>query len=158
MDAPDFPSEHFRLPNGARAMLLPRPRSPTLAVQLLLRAGSRHDGTHPGLAHLVEHLVFRAPTPPRADLYAAVESLGGEVGGGTTRDYTSFEIVVGAPHAAIITTEAELGANNCAGSVGFERLTPKARSPVTRGSRRMVMLKFLMVSPGPKTREPVAAT
>ena len=101
MDSPDFPSEHFRLPNGARAMLLPRPRSPTLAIQLLLRAGSRHDGTHPGLAHLVEHLVFRAPTPPRADLYAAVESLGGEVGGGgTTRDYTSFEIVLGAPHAA----------------------------------------------------------
>jgi zinc protease len=100
MDSPDFPSEHFRLPNGSRAMLLPRPRSPTLAVQLLLRAGSRHDGTHLGLAHLVEHLVFRAPTPSRADLYAAVEGLGGEVGGGTTRDYTSFDIVLGAPHAA----------------------------------------------------------
>jgi predicted Zn-dependent peptidase len=99
-DPPVFPSAQFRLANGARAVLFSRPRSPTLAVQLFMRAGSRHDGAHPGLAHLVEHLVFRAPTPPRLDLYAAVESLGGEVGGGTTRDLTSFEIVVGAPHAA----------------------------------------------------------
>ena len=90
----------LRLANGVRAVLLPRPRSPTFALQLLVPVGSRHDGEHPGLAHLVEHLVFRAPGGPRIDLYEAVESLGGEVGGGTTRDYTCFEIVVAAPYAA----------------------------------------------------------
>ncbi len=95
-----FETSWVTLRNGARGLLLPRPDSPTLALSLLVRAGSRHDGSQPGLAHLVEHLVFRAPAPPRLDLYAAVEGLGGQVDGGTSRDCTSFEIVVGAPHAA----------------------------------------------------------
>jgi predicted Zn-dependent peptidase len=69
-------------------------------VQLIVRAGSRHDGSHPGLAHLVEHLVFRAPNDERPDLFAAVEGLGGAVTATTMRDYTAFSLVVAAPHAA----------------------------------------------------------
>src|SRR5438105_4588634 len=89
----------LRLANGIRALILPRPASPTFALQLLVRAGSRHDGAGHGLAHLVEHLVFRAPGGSRVDLFAAVESLGGEVGASTLRDYTTFELVVAAPDA-----------------------------------------------------------
>src|SRR5262245_3259930 len=89
----------LRLANGIRALLLPRPGSPTFALQLLVRAGSRHDGAGHGLAHMVEHLVFRAPGGSRVDLFAAVESLGGEVGAATWRDYTTFEVVVAAPDA-----------------------------------------------------------
>ncbi len=87
------------LANGARAVLVARPRSPTFALQLLVRAGSRHDGGRPGLAHLVEHLVFRASGEERPDLFAAVESLGGEVTATTGRDYTAFSLVVAAPDA-----------------------------------------------------------
>ena len=87
------------LNNGARAIFVARPRSPTLALQLLVRAGSRHDGARPGLAHLVEHLVFRAPREERPDLFAAVERLGGEVTATTGRDYTAFSLVVAAPDA-----------------------------------------------------------
>src|SRR5215208_4135196 len=83
-----------------RALVVARPHSARLALQVFFAAGSRHDGDYPGLAHLVEHLVFRDAGGERRDLYAAVERLGGELSGGTTRDYTSFEIVVGAPDAA----------------------------------------------------------
>jgi processing peptidase subunit beta len=82
-----------------RAVCVPRPRSPTVALQLLARAGSRDDGARPGLAHLVEHLVFRAAGDDRHDLFATVESLGGEVTAHTTRDYTAFSLVVAAPDA-----------------------------------------------------------
>src|SRR5262245_15255104 len=87
----------LRLANGIRALILPRPDSPTFALQLLVRAGSRNDGAGHGLAHLVEHLVFRAPGGSRVDLFAEVEGLGGEVGAATSRDYTTFELVVAAP-------------------------------------------------------------
>ncbi len=99
---PTFSAEAvtLRLHNGVRALLLARPGSPTLALQVLVRAGSRHDGPHPGLAHLVEHLVFRAPGPKRVDLFAAVEGLGGEIGASTGRDYTSLELVIAAEHGA----------------------------------------------------------
>jgi predicted Zn-dependent peptidase len=90
----------LRLANGVRAVLLPRPWSPSFALQLVVRAGSRHDGPYAGLAHLVEHLVFRAPGGLRVDLFAAVEGIGGEVSASTGRDSTTFEIVVAAPDAA----------------------------------------------------------
>src|SRR3954447_6635501 len=94
--------QHFALvlPNGARAILVARPRSPTFALHLLVQAGSRHDGARPGLAHLVEHLVFRAPSEGRPDLFATVERLGGEVTATTGRDHTVFSLVVAAPDAA----------------------------------------------------------
>jgi predicted Zn-dependent peptidase len=90
----------LRLDNGARGILVARPSSPTFALQLFVRAGSRHDGGRPGLAHLVEHLVFRAPRDGQPDLFAAVEGLGGEVTATTGRDYTAFSLVVAAPDAA----------------------------------------------------------
>src|SRR5437763_9995741 len=89
----------LRLENGARAIFVARPPSRTLALKVLVRAGSRHDGARPGLAHLVEHLVFRAPDHERPDLFAAVEGLGGEVSATTGRDYTALSLVVAAPHA-----------------------------------------------------------
>ncbi|HLH22724.1 MAG TPA: insulinase family protein [Chloroflexota bacterium] len=87
------------LDNGVRGLCVERPHSPTFALQLFARAGSRHDGRRPGLAHLVEHLVFRAPRAGRPDLFAVVEGRGGEVGATTTRDYMSFSLVVAAPDA-----------------------------------------------------------
>lgn len=89
-----------RLPNGLRVVCVPRSRTSTFALHLLVRAGSRHDGAQPGRAHLVEHLVFRAAGHERSDLFAAVEGLGGEVTAHTTRDYTAFSLVVAAPDAA----------------------------------------------------------
>jgi predicted Zn-dependent peptidase len=59
-----------------------------------VRAGSRYDGPHPGLAHFLEHMLFKgtATRSPR-EIYAAIEARGGEINATTTREYASFRTV-----------------------------------------------------------------
>ena len=93
-----------RLPNGLRLISIARPHTPTVAVRVYVRAGSRYDlerGTSPsrhpplGLAHLVEHLLFKGTHQhsPR-EMFGAVERLGGVLDGGTTKEYLTLSAVV----------------------------------------------------------------
>jgi predicted Zn-dependent peptidase len=80
--------------NGLRAITIHRPGTPTVAARVYVRAGSRYDGPQAGLAHCLEHMLFRGTTTrsPR-QLYAAVEGRGGEINGTTTREYASLRTV-----------------------------------------------------------------
>ncbi|MBL4686379.1 MAG: insulinase family protein, partial [Nannocystaceae bacterium] len=51
--------ERFVLDNGLQVVLYQDHRIPLVAVNLTYHVGEMHDGAHPGLAHLVEHLMFR---------------------------------------------------------------------------------------------------
>ncbi|MCH9684082.1 MAG: insulinase family protein [Deltaproteobacteria bacterium] len=51
--------ERYTLDNGLDVILHEDRRLPLVAVDLAYHAGSMHDGSHPGVAHLVEHLMFR---------------------------------------------------------------------------------------------------
>ena len=51
--------ERYRLDNGLDVVLHVDRRLPLVAVNLTYHVGFMHDGEHPGLAHLVEHLMFR---------------------------------------------------------------------------------------------------
>lgn len=51
--------QRTRLPNGLDVIIHVDRRLPLVAVDLSYHVGSMHDGPHPGLAHLVEHLMFR---------------------------------------------------------------------------------------------------
>ncbi|MEM9454761.1 MAG: pitrilysin family protein [Myxococcota bacterium] len=51
--------ERYRLDNGLDVVLHVDRRLPLVAVNLTYHVGFMHDGDHPGLAHLVEHLMFR---------------------------------------------------------------------------------------------------
>lgn len=66
----------------------------TVAARLLIRAGSRYDGLHPGKAHFLEHMLFRGTRSrsPR-DIFAAIEAKGGEINANTTREYISVHTV-----------------------------------------------------------------
>ena len=54
------------LPNGLRVLLFPDPTKPTITVNITYLVGSRHEGYgETGMAHLLEHLVFKGtPQPP----------------------------------------------------------------------------------------------
>ena len=55
----------FRLPNGLRVLLAPDASKPTTTVNITYLVGSRHENYgETGMAHLLEHLVFKGtPTP-----------------------------------------------------------------------------------------------
>ncbi|MFF9322381.1 insulinase family protein [Streptomyces sp. NPDC014735] len=80
------------LPNGLTLLTDSRPARPNVGVALHYRAGFRSDPPgRPGLAHLVEHLMFLGSEnlPDNAyftDLYAC----GGTAGGTTHQDYTDY--------------------------------------------------------------------
>ena len=57
----------YRLANGARVLLFPEASRPTVTVNMTVLVGSRHEGYgESGMAHLLEHMVFKGtPTHPR---------------------------------------------------------------------------------------------
>lgn len=83
----------FRLSNGVRVAIAPRPHAALVALKLFIKVGSRHDGDRPGLAHLAEHLLLHRPSRPRP-VGEEVESRGGEINAVTHREYTALQAVV----------------------------------------------------------------
>jgi len=83
------------LKNGLRVVSIRRPSRMTAAVRVYVRAGSRYDGQQPGKAHFVEHLLF-AGTSNRSSqqIYTDIESLGGMIQANTTKEYTTFCVVL----------------------------------------------------------------
>src|SRR5690349_2516282 len=55
----DASPSHYELPNGLDVVLIVDRRMPMVAIDLAYHVGSMHDGRAKGLAHLVEHLMFR---------------------------------------------------------------------------------------------------
>ena len=50
----------YTLPNGLRVLLFPDPSKPTTTVNITYLVGSRHESYgETGMAHLLEHLVFK---------------------------------------------------------------------------------------------------
>lgn len=61
----------YRLGNGLRVLLFPDATQPTVTVNITYLVGSRFEGAgETGMAHLLEHMVFRArraiATSPRS--------------------------------------------------------------------------------------------
>src|ERR1700733_14289699 len=56
----------YRLDNGLRVLLFPDASRPKVTVNLTVLVGSRHEGYgETGMAHLLEHMVFKGtPTHP----------------------------------------------------------------------------------------------
>ncbi|KAI5187096.1 insulysin [Nematocida homosporus] len=64
--------EEMKLPNGMRVVLISNPTATMAAATLSVGAGSANDPTeHPGLAHLLEHMLFMGSDKyPEEDYYA----------------------------------------------------------------------------------------
>lgn len=82
--------------NGSlRLLVIPRRHSQTVACRVYIKCGSRHDGELRGLAHLLEHMLFRG-TRHRCteELFHAVERWGGKIRVTTGKEYTSVGFVL----------------------------------------------------------------
>jgi zinc protease len=80
----------YRLANGARLLLFPEASRPTVTVNLTVLVGSRHEGYgETGMAHLLEHMVFKG-TPMHRDVPKALRDHGASFNGTTNVDRTNY--------------------------------------------------------------------
>jgi predicted Zn-dependent peptidase len=89
------------LPNGLRVVTAPMPAAKSVAVMVMLAAGSRYE-TPPtnGIAHFAEHMFFKGTErrPTARDIAGEVDSIGGEFNAFTSKEYTGYYVKCAADH------------------------------------------------------------
>ena len=71
-------------------LLFPDPTRPKVTVNLTVLVGSRHEGYgETGMAHLLEHMVFKG-TPTHRDIPSAMKERGAQFNGSTDVDRTNY--------------------------------------------------------------------
>ena len=80
----------YRLDNGLRFLLFPDQSKQQITVNITYLVGSRHEGYgETGMAHLLEHLVFKG-TPNHPDIPAELSERGASPNGTTWVDRTNY--------------------------------------------------------------------
>ena len=80
----------YKLDNGLRVLLFPDPSKPQVTVNVTYLVGSRHeDYGETGMAHLLEHLVFKG-TPNHPDVAKELKDHGAFFNGTTWYDRTNY--------------------------------------------------------------------
>jgi predicted Zn-dependent peptidase len=76
--------------SGLRVVHLRTPGSRLVHTGFLIDTGSCHDGDHPGLAHALEHMMFKGTHRRKAfHVISSLEVVGGELNAYTTKDLTA---------------------------------------------------------------------
>jgi len=89
------------LPNGLRVVTAPMPEAKSVAVMVMVAAGSRYEQRHnSGIAHFAEHMFFKGTEnrPTAKDISAEVDGMGGEFNAFTGKEYTGYYIKCAAEH------------------------------------------------------------
>jgi predicted Zn-dependent peptidase len=101
-DAPMF--EKQTLANGLRVVTAPMPAAKSVAVCIMVAAGSRYETRDTsGIAHFAEHMFFKGTTrrPTAKDISAEVDGIGGEFNAFTGKEYTGYYIKCAAEHRSL---------------------------------------------------------
>jgi zinc protease len=97
------------LDNGLEVLLLEEHGTPVVSVQLWVKAGSRDESFHTGIAHLFEHMMFKGSKHIRPEEHAQlIGARGGRINAFTSRDVTVYHADVTAESLPlVIDLEAE---------------------------------------------------
>src|SRR5439155_26054712 len=80
----------YQLANGLKVLLFPDPSKPTITVNITYMVGSRMEGYgETGMAHLLEHMVFKGSTNHR-NIYKEQTEHGARPNGTTWYDRTNY--------------------------------------------------------------------
>jgi len=84
------------LANGVRLATERMPHVRSVAVGIWLTRGSRHEpDAHPGIAHFVEHMLFKGtPTRNAEEIAQQVDSIGGQIDAFTSKEYAGYYLKV----------------------------------------------------------------
>jgi len=82
----------FALANGLQVVVLPNHRAPVVTQMIWYRAGSADEPQgHTGIAHFLEHLMFKGTAKyPAGEFSGFVSRVGGEENAFTSYDYTGY--------------------------------------------------------------------
>jgi len=87
--------------NGMTVLLEGR-ASESVAIEVMVKAGSNHEGKIKGIAHFVEHMLFEGTkTRSSWDLANEIEAIGGEFNAGTSNEFTVYYIHLQKKHLSI---------------------------------------------------------
>src|SRR5205814_719410 len=89
---PPSAETRFELPNGLRVWVQEDHSRPVALVQIRYGAGSiNEEPGRTGIAHYVEHMVYRATRDIRnEDVYGYIDRIGGRYTGGTWPEFTRY--------------------------------------------------------------------
>jgi predicted Zn-dependent peptidase len=84
------------LANGVRLATERMPHVRSVAVGIWLTRGSRHEpDDNPGIAHFVEHMLFKGtPTRSAEEIAQQVDSIGGQIDAFTSKEYAGYYLKV----------------------------------------------------------------
>jgi predicted Zn-dependent peptidase len=83
------------LDSGLRILTAPMPHAQSVAVFIMLAAGSRYEhAQNRGIAHFAEHMFFKGTEkrPTSRDITSLVDSIGGEFNAFTSKEYTGYYV------------------------------------------------------------------
>jgi predicted Zn-dependent peptidase len=96
--------EKTTLGNGLRVVTAAMPSAKSVAVMVMVAAGSRYE-TRPtnGIAHFSEHMFFKGTEkrPTAKDISTEVDGIGGEFNAFTGKEYTGYYIKCAAEHRSL---------------------------------------------------------
>lgn len=84
------------LANGLRLVTEVMPHVRSVSIGVWLTRGSRHEPTaHAGIAHFIEHMLFKGTTARSAeDIAQQVDSIGGQLDAFTSKEYAGYYVKV----------------------------------------------------------------
>src|SRR5580698_5675777 len=81
----------YSFPNGLRVLLFPDNSKPKITVNVVYLVGSRNEGYgETGMAHLLEHMVFKSSKSGREIFKELTDRTGGNFNGTTGYDQTMY--------------------------------------------------------------------
>ena len=81
----------YAFPNGLHVLLFPDNSKPKITVNVVYKVGSRNEGYgETGMAHLLEHMVFKTSTSGRELFKELTNRAGGDFNGTTSYDQTMY--------------------------------------------------------------------
>ena len=91
------------LPNGLRLLTERMPHVRSVSIGVWLARGSRHEPQEQsGIAHFVEHMLFKGTATRSAeDIAQTIDSIGGQMDAFTAKEYASYYIKVLDEHLPI---------------------------------------------------------
>ena len=89
-----FELKTYRLPNGAKLVVKERDDVQSVALHVWFKVGSIYENyQEKGMAHFLEHMLFNGSEKyPYGEIDRIVESLGGRINAGTSKEYPFFHV------------------------------------------------------------------
>ena len=115
------------LPNGLRLLTERMPHVRSVSIGVWLARGSRHESLEQsGIAHFVEHMLFKGTSTRSAeDIAQTIDSIGGQMDAFTSKEYAGYYLKVLDEHVPLaVDVLSDIVMRPAFAEVGRQHFTP----------------------------------